>query len=1050
MRILGRIVSLLILSIGSIVAQQINDWENPAVIAINKLPARATMYSFASEKEALEGDRKKSNRVLSLNGEWQFNFSPSIEASPTNFLDKKFDDWKPIKVPMNWEMQGFGDPIYTNQTHSWEHQNWPKISPVNNPIGIYKKEFNIPTNWSNKKVRIHFGGVTSAFYIWINGKKVGYSQGSRTPAEFDITPFIEKGKNTVFLKVFRWCDGSYVEAQDHWDLSGIHRDVLLLAEPKASISDFKIETTLDKQYKDAVLKVSPFVKLEKGLNAKDYIITTQLYNENTLVVSEKTEAEVVTNFHFGQRWHPKYDIFNIAVSNPKKWSAEQPNLYTLVLSLKDKKGNILESKSCKVGFRSYEEKKGVFLVNGKAVKLYGVNRHDHNAKTGKAVSYADMKRDIMLMKQYNFNAVRTSHYPNNPEFYDLCDQYGIYVMDEANIETHGTRGFGGELANNPQWTNTFIDRAIRMYQRDKNHPSIFSWSLGNESGCGSNHSAMAGYLKWNDPERLIHYEGAESYGGKLSPQSKNTPQDPFDFTDMISRMYPTPEEFAEMDDTQLGEKMVISCEYTHAMGNSNGGLKLFWDVAHSHPRIAGGFIWDWMDQGIEVTTDDGCLQYAYGGYFREKGYTDYNFCLNGVINADQTPKPAMEECKYVFQPFEFSKLDYKNNTFYIKNRQAFTSSNVYHFSFEVLENGNVIKKGILKVESIAPATSKTISFPSFTRKLGKEYLLNVYAKNKIANEWQKAGSIIASEQFVYPYAKSSEFIENENKPSKLIVNKTMYGVEVSNKNMSITFDAKTGYLSKLISKGNHLLLSPIKPNFWRATTDNDRAIIQRNKGINFWKEATNKQQLLSFNHSSNGESVSVETKYQLGGKEVFYSIGYKIHSNGTIEIDNQFECKGKLENIPRIGLQTQIKDSFSTVNWYGKGPYENYVDRNEAAFIGNYKSKLEGFSQPYVYPQAYANRSGVRYVGFYGADNSLILEGNNKNFEFSIYPYDTMALDKAGYLCELQKLKGYTINIDYKQQGVAGYNSWSWKAAPRPEHSIPAKNYSFKFRLIVK
>ncbi len=1050
MRILGGIVSVLILSIGSIVAQQKNDWENPAVIAINKLPARATMYSFASEKGALEIDRTKSDRVVSLNGEWQFNFSPSIEASPSNFLDKKFTDWKPIKVPMSWELQGFGDPIYTNQTHSWEHQDWPKISPVDNPTGIYKKEFEIPTDWSDKKVRIHFGGVTSAFYIWINGQKIGYSQGSRTPAEFDITSFIKKGKNTVILKVFRWSDGSYVEAQDHWDLSGIHRDVLLLAEPKASISDFKVETALDDKYQDAVLKVSPYIQLEKGLNAKDFTITAKLYDGNNLVVSETIEADLVANLHYGQRWHPKYDVLNIAIQNPKKWSAEQPNLYTLVLSLKDKKGLALESKSCKVGFRSYEEKKGVFLVNGKPVKLYGVNRHDHNAKTGKAVSYEDMKRDIMLMKQYNFNAVRTSHYPNNPEFYDLCDQYGIYVMDEANVETHGTRGFGGELANNPIWANTFLDRAVRMYQRDKNHPSIFSWSLGNESGCGSNHSAMAGYLKWNDPERLIHYEGAESYGGKLSPQSRNTPQDPFDFTDMISRMYPTPEEFKEMDETQIGEKMVISCEYTHAMGNSNGGLKLFWDVAHAHPRIAGAFIWDWMDQGIEVTTDEGCTQYAYGGYFREKGYTDYNFCLNGVINADQTPKPVMDECKYVFQPFEFSKLDAQNNTLSINNRLAFTSSDVYSFSYEVLENGISINDGILKISTVSPTSSSVVSFPRFDKKKGKEYVLNVYAKSKKDTEWLKAGSIIASEQFEYPVEKELDFAHKSDIVSELTVRTSAYELEVSNENTKILFDVKTGYISQLTSKGNEVLLSSIKPNFWRARTDNDRAVIQRNTDINFWKKATEEQQLISFNHVKGNDMIVVNTKYQLGGKEVFIAVDYSIHNDGTIDIDSKFTCTEGLSNIPRIGFQTKIKDDFSSVNWYGKGPHENYVDRNHSAFVGNYIKNLKNFSEPYVYPQAYANRSEVRYAKFDNDKGSLMVTSQKENFEFSVYPYDMMALDNADYLCELEKLKGYTLNLDYKQQGVAGYNSWSWKAAPRPEHSIPAKDYSFAFRLVLR
>jgi len=512
------------------------------------------------------------------------------------------------------------------------------------------------------------------------------------------TSNLQKGENTVILKVFRWSDGSYIESQDGWRLSGIHRDVLLMAEPKAKITDFTVRANLDAKYEDAVLEISPEVSIPEGEKAEDYKVLAKLYDGNTVIKEKSISAEKWTNFFYNQRFAPAFDLINLEVNNPKKWSAEFPNLYTLVLSLKNKKGKVVEAKSTRVGFRKFETKGGVLTINGKPIKLYGVNRHDHNAKTGKTVSLGDMRKDMELLKQYNFNAVRTSHYPNNPEFYDLCDEYGIYVMDEANVESHGVRGGGGELASHPEWTTSFVDRAVRMYERDKNHPSIFSWSLGNESGVGSNHSAMAGYLKWKDPQRLIHFEPAGSGGGKLSPQSKNTPNDPFDFTDMISRMYPTVKEIAEMDASQLGQKVVISCEYSHAMGNSNGGLKEFWEVVHSSQRIAGGFIWDWMDQGI-LTEKDGCEQYVYGGYFGDK-INDGNFCINGLINADQTVKPVMYECKYLYQPFTFTKFNQKNMNFVLTNRTAFTNTKNYVFSYELIENGKSITSGVLKNPNI--------------------------------------------------------------------------------------------------------------------------------------------------------------------------------------------------------------------------------------------------------------------------------------------------------------------------------------------------------------
>ncbi len=1023
-------------------AQQ-NDWENPQVIGVNKLPARATMYSFSSVKNALTLDKRKSKRVYNLNGNWKFNFSKSPKESPKNFLEKTFADWEEISVPSNWEMHGYGLRIYTNSRHPWGTNNYPYLPEDNNPVGIYKRSFTLPSGWNNMNVHIHFGGVSSAFYVWINGKKVGYSQGSRLPAEFDITKYLKEGENTIITKVFKWSDGSYLESQDHWRLGGIHRDVLLFAEPQVALTDFFVKTDLDKIYKDATLTIRPKIEIPKGENPKDYKLTASLYRKSKLIKKQTISVEDITGYWWDQRWTPKFDFINMEIKNPKKWSAETPNLYTMVLSLKDKNDKIIEAKSCQVGFRKYETTDGVFKVNGQAVKLYGVNRHDHNAKTGKTVSYEDMKRDVELLKSYNFNAVRCSHYPNNPEFYDLCDAYGIYVMDEANVESHGVRG---ELTNNPQWGTAFLDRAVRMVERDKNHPSIFSWSLGNESGVGPNHAAMAGWIKWYDTSRIIHYEAANGSGGKLSPQSKNTPEDNQDFVDIISRMYPTPEEFIEMELSQTKKKPVISCEYSHAMGNSNGGLKEIWDIIHKNPRLAGGFIWDWMDQGILVKEEDGCEQFVYGGYFGSE-LNDGNFCLNGIINADQTVKPVMYECKYVFQPIVFSKFKNDKKTIEITNRHSFLHTDIYNFSFELIEDGVIVENGIVSLESLAPRENSIGRIQSnYVFKNSKEYFFNIYAKSKKTNLWSGSNHIVASEQFIVSRNFNRISISEKTEKGSLTIKESDAGLTVANDTIHIVFDMITGFLKSYEYAGKELVKKSLKPNFWRATTDNDRAVIKRIPGINIWKDASAKQKLLNFKYKKIAENeIQIEAKYQLG-QELGYNMIYKILSDGTIKIYNSLNAPDYLANIPRIGVQMGVTKDLKQVVWYGKGPHENYIDRNQAAFVGMYKNTLEELGASYAYPQEYANRTDTRWVKFLDNEGKGI-QVQGGLFEFSAYPYTIENLETAKYKCELVKEETITLAIDHKQQGVAGYNSWSLKAAPLKKHSIQSGTYDYSIQI---
>ncbi|MEM9258265.1 MAG: glycoside hydrolase family 2 TIM barrel-domain containing protein, partial [Bacteroidota bacterium] len=958
---------------------------------------------------------------------------------PANFLDPKFKDWTPIEVPTNWEMQGFGIPIYTNSQHPFGSYDYPRIPLEDNPVGIYHRTFSIPAGWDGMRKILHFGGITSAYYVYLNGKMVGYSQDSALPAEFEINDFLVEGENSLIVKVYRYSDGSFLEMQDHWKLSGIHRDVLLLAEPAIGIEDFAVRTELDPEYEDANLLVKP--KLPRLADLDGWKLkATLVAADGSEAGSQTIDAKSIGNYRFDQRWNFTFDFINIPIANPAKWSAEQPNLYTLLLTLTDAEGAVIDVKSTRVGFRTFESDQGVFKVNGEAVKLYGVNRHDHHPTRGKAVTYADMERDMQLLKAHNFNAVRTSHYPNNPEFYDLADQYGIYVMDEANVESHGLRG---ELTNNPEWAGAMLDRAIRMVERDKNHPSIFSWSLGNESGLGPNHAAMTAWIKYQDPTRLVHYEGANGGGGARSPQSELTPTDPHHVSDMISRMYPTVAEFQEMDASQDGDKMVISCEYTHAMGNSNGSLQEIWDVIHQSKRIAGAFVWDWMDQGILVEKD-GCKQYVYGGYFGHP-INDNSFCINGVINADQTLKPAMEEFKYVHQPYAFSQFDVNRKTVHVTARRPFAELSTYDFTFDVLEDGIVISSGNLKRGNAVRRQAQTRSYSvpfAYTPKAGKLYHLNLHVKQKEKTSWSPVGYSVAKEQFALPgilgaaagaMASAGAMDEGSGSLDPSTGNITLAAADVT-----AVIDGETGFLSSYRVAGEEQIKAPLKPNFWRAITDNDRIGYRTTNRLAYWKKAAATVTASDLKMGMNENGISkISTVQTFAEGKSQQSISYTMAPDGSLTVEVSFTVASGLPNIPRVGLQLGIPAAYQQVRFLGNGPQENYVDRKRAAHLGRYEMPLSELMTSYVYPQANANRTGTKWVEFRDPDGKG-LRVSGQDFQFSAYPYTTENLEAAKMVCELEDAGYITLNLDHQQMGVGGFNSWSMKAAPSLEYRIPA------------
>ncbi|MDB5192910.1 MAG: hypothetical protein JWQ96_2473, partial [Segetibacter sp.] len=690
-------------------------WEDPTISGINRDPARATGYSFTNVNDALVGDRTKSARTISLNGDWDFFFAIKPADAPKDFYRSRVSSWKKIEVPSNWEMKGYDKPIYKSAVYPFRPVNPPRVPQDYNGVGSYQRTFTIPSDWKNMNVTLHFGGVSSGYKVWLNGKFLGYAEDSFMPSEFNVTPYLQAGENIVSVQVIRWSDGSFLEDQDHWRLSGIHREVMLMAEPKLRIADFHWQAKLDKLYKNAVFSIRPRIENLTGQQVPGYKVKARLFDKNKKEVFKPLERSVesIINEIYPRLDNAKFGLLETTVTNPEKWSDEVPNLYTLVLSLEDSTGSILETKSCKVGFRSIEFAKdnSKLLINGKVTYLYGVNRPDHHPTKGKALSREDILQDVRTIKQFNFNCIRTSHYPMDPYLYDLCDEYGILVIDEANLETHG---LGSKLSNDPMWTGAYLERSNRMAMRDKNHPSIIIWSLGNEAGRGPNHAAMAWWLKEFDVTRPIHYEPAmgdprlEGYIDPSDPRYLKSndhshrvgnPRDA-PYVDVIARMYPSTYTPQLMVDQKNGDtRPIFYVEYAHAMGNSVGNMKDFWDVFRATPRIIGGAIWEFKDQGLLKKDSAGVEFYAYGGDYGEK-YFD-NFTIKGVVASDGRPKAPMWECKRVYQGAQSELVDAAKGLIKITNRHAVKSLGDYAVNLIVREDGKVVANKTLPRISLA-------------------------------------------------------------------------------------------------------------------------------------------------------------------------------------------------------------------------------------------------------------------------------------------------------------------------------------------------------------
>ncbi len=974
------------------------DWENLSVLEINREDARADFIPFANAQQALSGEREKSPYYLSLNGNWKFHWVNTPDKRPLDFYQTTFNDsqWKTIPVPSNWEMQGYGTPIYVSAGYPFKIDpprvmGQPKADYTafneRNPVGSYRYSFDLPLNWTDRRVFIHFAGVQSAFYVWINGKKIGYSQGSMEPSEFDITDYIEKGKNQLAVEVYRWSDGSYLEDQDMWRTSGIHREVFLYSTSDVRISDFAVRTILDKDYKNASLQIKPELKSYKGNKLEGWNIKAQLYDaknnpiftdaltQDALPILNADYKAAIMNDRAPQRGAAKFAWLEANVSDPLKWTAETPHLYTLVLSLVNDKNETVETVRSQVGFRSIEIKEGQVLINGKPIRLRGVNRHEHDPSTGRSISYARMKQDIILMKQANINAVRTSHYPNNTQWYELCNEYGMYVMDEADIETHGLRG---QLASDPAWHAAFMDRAVRMAERDKNHPSIICWSMGNESGYGPNFAAISAWLKDFDPTRFIHYEGAQG-----------TPTDP-KTVDVISRFYPRVQQeylnpnIGEGEDKERAEnarwerllsiaqnpvdnRPVLTSEYAHAMGNALGNFKEYWDEIYSNKRMLGGFIWDWVDQGLYKTNENGIRYMAYGGDFGDKPNLKA-FCFNGIVFGERETTPKYFEVKKVYQPILIEPLVLNKNeaSLYVTNRNHHINLNEYKMKWQIITDGDTIQKGVIANLNLPAGEKRDIQLPIKPIKVkpNSDYFLQVSFHLKENHLWANKGFEIGFEQFDMEIKKSSPILRDKTPISK--INKYADKIEIQGKNYSAIFDTQNGSLSSLKYEGKEIIVSPLIFQGYRAPIDNDKGFGNwlakdwKQQGLDSLKRTVKSVEIIEEKDSY----ISIRTiaeSFAKNGKFIHECL-WTINGNGSIEVDNKFIPSGDLPELPRLGVVMSLSSNLENMKWYGHGPYENYSDRKTSCPVGVYTSTVTDQYVPYPHPQETGNKEDIRWI----------------------------------------------------------------------------------------
>lgn len=1022
--------------------QNPNVWEDPSVYAEGRLAPRATSHPYNSTSAALGRDFKSSPYFIDLDGIWRFRFYGNPDKCTDPFYAASYDvsGWDTVPVPSNWERQGYGVPIYTNVNYPFP-KNPPYIPHDDNPVGCYRRDFNLPAEWNGRRVILHFDGSTAGMHVWINGKEAGYVQSTKNPAEFDITPFVKEGRNDIACMVYRWTDGSYLEDQDFWRLSGIDRSVYLYSvDRNARIADFFAKAGLDRNYRDGVLDVD--VSVETGTGSKARSLEMELYSPSGKCVVKKKKdlrsgAEGLTDYSF-----------SATLKNALHWSCETPELYTLLLTLRDGKNDVIESTSARVGFRTVEIRNSQLLVNGKPVEVHGVNLHEHHPLTGHVVDKETMLDDIRTMKRHNINAVRTSHYPQSPMWYDLCDEYGIYLVDEANIEIHA---MGANLQGNfnkkvhpaylDQWRDCMLDRERSLVERDKNHPSVILWSMGNECGNGPVFFDAYKMIKERDVTRPVMFE----QGGQE------------DDTDVVAPMYPSINYMKEYAARNNPGRPFIMCEYAHAMGNSTGNFQEYFDIIRSSPQMQGGFIWDWVDQGLDATDETGKHYWGYGGDFGAEGYThDENFCVNGLVQPDRTPHPGLCEVKKVYQDIRFEPLSSGEGKVRVSNNFMYRNLSDYTMRMELLRDGVVIASDSTVVD-VKSGQTGTIAFripAGVDYNDGSEYHISVYAFTRKPDAMVPEGHEVAREQFavvshdtfdVYDPAVSGTL-------PTMVKDGRNYVVECPDAGVRMTFNTK-GLLTSYSVKGRNLMTGDMTPNFWRAPTDNDRGNGAQRR-CNGWRSAAdNMKQVSASTDSVTGNCRRLTFGYRLNDVNAGYELAYTVSPDGTLKVDATLEGSENTPELLRMGMLLPVGKNVSRFSWYGRGPEENYSDRNTASFMGRWEADVKNQLYPYIFPQESGNHTDVRHASLvdpatgFGVRvdgikplNVSALDVTPNDLDSGIDKHQRHASD-----VHRSRWRNY-LYIDLAQRGLGGDTSWG--AGPHRPYLLPGnRNYTYSFTL---
>ncbi len=1009
-------------------------WLNPEISQVNKMEPRAYYIPFASKSEVNADDIWSSSFIKSLNGDWLFHLSQSPSERPYYFFKDDFDtrEWKTIPVPSNWEMQGYDYSIYVSAGYGFPAT--PPNPPANyNPVGSYKRTFTVPSKWTGKDIILHIGAAGAGVNVFVNEQKVGYFEDSKTPAEFDVTKYLREGENSLAVEVIKWSSGAYLEDQDFWRMGGITRDVFLMARNPQHLVDFRVGSNLANDYTTGLFTLD--TKFSEGSDGTKLV--AEIYsNKKVIKTFEGTVADGKVSF---------------AEEMPgvKKWTAETPYLYELQLTVKDANDKVIEVMRQDVGFRRIEVKDAQLLVNGKYVYIKGVNLHEHNDVTGHVITEEQMLQDIKLMKEHNINAVRTSHYPQPERWYELCNKYGLYLVDEANIESHGM-GYGdASLAKDSTWMAAHLYRTHNMFERDKNQPSIIIWSLGNEAGNGINFYATYDYLKSVDSTRPVQYE--QAHGGKN--------------TDIMCPMYmrmDRMEKYAKED----GSKPLIQCEYAHAMGNSVGNLIDYWNLIESNDIMQGGFIWDWVDQGILTKNEKGEEFWAYGGDFGpDSVWTSGNFCMNGLVDPDRGVKPHLLEVKKVYQYIKFADVDIASGKITIENKYAFINTDIFEFSYEIKGNGMQYKLGTIADVNLAPDEKKEFTIDvDFPKDPSIEYFVNVYAKLKKDYTIVPAGTILAKEQIAMPgyvakpTAAVTGTLTSTTEDAKLAF---------SGENFSVSFDTVAGKMVSYVNNGTEMLLNAPMPNMWRAPLDNDNGNGFEKRAVR-WRMAGRERTLASFSKKvTDSTSVALTFNYNLSYQDTIiamYTSIYTVYANGVVDVFNAVKATENMKEfveIPRVGMNLEMPREFDQMEWLGRGPQENYQDRKTAAFVDVYKSSVADQYWAYMRPQENGNKTDVRWMKITDAEGTGLMFKGKQYLEVSahhntiddfdtpnntVIPEGKTARELNRHINDVKPQNLTSVNIDLMQMGVGGDNSWG--AWPLRQYRLTEKAYQYGFSII--